>query len=291
MNHELINLEQFQKRFYTEEACAEYLFHAKWPDGYSCPRCKHSHASKIRTRRLPLYECLHCRHQSSLTSGTLLEGSRTELRKWFTAFFLVSRTNQGTSAVELSRTISVTYKTAWLILRKIRHAISNADGQSLLCGTIRVNAAVYGRPHNSSIYQHPQEHSLLVGASLNDHGQPNYVKMKLVSESYVRLRQVQRSGTLAFTKRHVEPETTDIEFVTGRFSPNRFRSLLLTFAQAGKWMNDTFHGLGRKHLQAYLDEYCYRMNLTISNSSIFHQLARLCAATDCVSYTTLTRAS
>ncbi|CAG7624381.1 transposase [Paenibacillus allorhizosphaerae] len=40
MNGELTAIDtSFQEQFGTEEACAQYLFQVKWPDGYSCPRC------------------------------------------------------------------------------------------------------------------------------------------------------------------------------------------------------------------------------------------------------------
>jgi transposase-like protein len=114
-----LTLEEFVQKFNTEQACADYLYEQKWPDGYCCPRCEERQASKITTRRLHLYECLHCGHQASLTVGTVMENSSTDLRKWFTAFYLVSR-QWGISAVELRDRIEVTYKTAWLMLMFIR---------------------------------------------------------------------------------------------------------------------------------------------------------------------------
>ncbi|TVY11929.1 transposase [Paenibacillus cremeus] len=98
-------LKHFQELFGTEEACADYLFHAKWPDGFSCPRCGSHHAYKTATRRLPLFECAHCRHQTSLTAGTIFENSRTALTKWFLALYLVSQLETGISAVALSEAI------------------------------------------------------------------------------------------------------------------------------------------------------------------------------------------
>lgn len=288
---EMNSLEQFERHFDTEKACVEYLFHAKWPQGFYCHRCGHCHAYMTGTRRLPLYECSLCHHQSSLTAGTIMEGSRTDLRKWLLAIFLISRTERGTNAVELAKTIHVTYKTAWLILRKIRYAISSADANMLLTGFVRVNSAVYGQPYNSSIHLHPQEHPLLVGASQDDQGEPTFLKMKLVSKLNMRERRVCPSGTLDFAQKHVATEANPIEFVTKRFSPNRFRRLLDSAAQMNKWINTTFHGLGRKHLQAYLDEFCCRLNLSIHHIPIFRHLTDLCVTTSSVSYFYITRIS
>ncbi|GCL73380.1 hypothetical protein PN4B1_33170 [Paenibacillus naphthalenovorans] len=279
--------EEFCQYFNTEEACADALYQFKWPNGFSCARCGHHLASTIVTRRLPLYECRHCHYQSSLTSGTIMEGSRTHLRKWFMAFFLISQTESGTNAVELSRVIGVTYKTAWLILRKIRHVISEADGRSLLSGIVRVNGSVYGRPHNPSWYHHPQEHPLLIGASMDEQGEPICIKMKLVSEEYRRERLILRSAEQNFIEQHIEPRTKDVQTVTSRWSHKRFQRLLRVSAAASKWINSTFHGLGSKHLQAYLDEFCYRLNLSLQRTPIFHHLTHLCAKSEKVTYSML----
>lgn len=271
-------LEQFHQQFPTEEACIDYFFRMKWPSGFSCPHCGHSRAYITSTRRLPLYECLQCHHQTSLTAGTIMAGSRTSLHKWLTAIFLISRTEQGTNAVALSKIISVTYKTAWLILHKIRHTISTADQGTRLSGIVQVNSAVYGKPYNPYFRNHPQEHYLLAGSSLNIQGEPSYIKLKLVPKIHVKEKLFQRSATLDFTQQHVESQTSSIEFITGRFSSKKFRALLAFTAQAGKSINNTFHGIGQKYLQHYLDEFCYKVNLTLHEVPIFQHLTHLCTA-------------
>ncbi|SDM95998.1 hypothetical protein SAMN04487897_101625 [Paenibacillus sp. yr247] len=207
-----------------------------------------------------------------------MAGSRTSLHKWLTAIFLICRTEQGTNAVTLSKIISVTYKTAWLILHKIRHAISAADQSTLLSGIVQVNSAVYGKPYNPYYRNHPQEHYLLAGSSLNFLGEPAYIKLKLVSKMHIKNKLFQRSTTMDFTQQHIESQTSSIEFNTGRFSPKRFRSLLALAVQAGKSINNTFYGIGQKYLQSYLDEFCFKVNLTLREASIFQHLTHLCTA-------------
>jgi hypothetical protein len=47
--------------------------------------------------------------------------------------------------------------------------------------------------------------------------------------------------------------------------------------------------LGKRHLQAYLNEFCYRLNLKLRNStSVFEELTRLCTSTKPITYTKLT---
>ncbi|MEW9698384.1 transposase [Paenibacillus sp. SI8] len=90
-----MSLAQFRNQFSTEESCISYISQTKWPNGFVCPRCNQRHAYVTVTRRLPLYECSRCRHQTSLLAGTVMEGIRTDLRKWLLALFFVSRTNKG----------------------------------------------------------------------------------------------------------------------------------------------------------------------------------------------------
>lgn len=281
-----MSLEQFLARFNTEEDCIEFLFQSKWPNGYVCPRCGHRHVYITTTRRLPLYECALCRRQTSLIVGTMMEGSRTELRKWLLTLFLVAHSANGINALELSRRIKVTYKTAWLMLHKIRSTMTEADTSILLSGFVRVNAVCYGRPHNPTIWRHPKEQPLLVAAQMNGQDEPTYVKIKIVPESHMREKQILRIGTDEFAKEHLELGTA-VEFVTQRYTPNRLKQLLPLFAEANKWINETFHGLGPRYLQAYLNEFCYRFNLKRQAMQIFEKLTKICMACKTVTYANL----
>jgi transposase-like protein len=167
----------------TDQQCIEFLFEMKWPNGFECPRCYFNEAYTVRSRRLPLYQCLSCGHQTSLTAGTILEGTRTDLKKWLTAIFLISDQTRGISALALSQIINVTYKTAWLMLHKIRHAMSAHDDSLSLTGIIRVNSAFYGKPHNPSTFRHPKETPVLIGASMDEQDQPSSLKIKIVPDS------------------------------------------------------------------------------------------------------------
>ncbi|MEW9669369.1 transposase [Ammoniphilus sp. 3BR4] len=289
MSEHNLTLDEFLSRFPTEEDCANYLFQVKWPHGFVCPRCSHHQAYKTSTRRLPIYECTQCRHQTSLTVGTVMEGSRTALRKWLTALFLVSHDLCGISALKLSKIINVTYKTAWLMLHKIRHAMSDADASILLSGLVHVNDACYGKPYNSTWNKHPQEHPLLVGATLNDREEPVYIKMKLLPAKQLKKRYIHRVGRDEFVKQYVQSGSTKVKFTLGRYISQKAKKLFPHFANANRWINQTFHGLGPRYLQAYFNEFCYRLNRKLQKASIFESLANLCMSSQRITYAALTR--
>jgi hypothetical protein len=42
-----MTLEEFENRFNTEEACRDYLFLLRWPNGFICPKCGNTKAFKM----------------------------------------------------------------------------------------------------------------------------------------------------------------------------------------------------------------------------------------------------
>ena len=133
---------QFQERFQTEDACFKYLRKLRWPDGFSCPKCGHSKAYFMRKRKV--FQCEQCRHQTSLTVNTIFHKTRTPLKKWFWAVYLVGSDKRGCSAVQLSKKIAVSYPTAWLMIHKIRKAMKDRDTPYKLNHFIEMDDAYFG---------------------------------------------------------------------------------------------------------------------------------------------------
>src|SRR5512134_1207818 len=86
-------LAEFRSRFVTEDDCRRYLGECRWPDGYRCPRCAHAEAYELSTREL--FQCRSCRHQVSVTAGTILHRTRVPLHLWFSAAYLVTTHTRG----------------------------------------------------------------------------------------------------------------------------------------------------------------------------------------------------
>lgn len=213
-----------------------------------------------------------------------MEGSRTDLAKWFIAFYLISCPNS-ISALQLSKKIDVTYKTAWLILQKIRHAISVEDAACPLVGSVYVNLAQYS-PRPRSIEETKKGHPLYVGAAMNENHEPIYVKMKLVAEEFLYkgpvFKGIRKMGKKAFIEEHIEPNPAQLDF-RDLFS-FKHKSIYRLFRETRFWMMKTFHGLCGRHLQGYFNEYCYRINASLKRQSVFENLVGLCATSRKITY-------
>jgi transposase-like protein len=123
-------LREFQTKFATEEACQRYLATCRWPDGFVCPRCGNRRAYELVKRRR--WQCTGCRHQVSLTAGTVLHNTKTPLTVWFWAAYLMTTDKRGISALLLQRQLALRrYETAWMILHKFRRAMVNVAREPL----------------------------------------------------------------------------------------------------------------------------------------------------------------
>lgn len=137
----ILSLYDFEAAFPDEEACWRYLVRVRWPGGFACPRCCGSEAGFIRTRKL--FECKRCGYQCSVTAGTLFHRCRLPLRTVFWGVYFVATTKKGVSACELQRKLGLgSYKTAWLLRRKIQHALRHQE--AWLRGLVEVDEVYVG---------------------------------------------------------------------------------------------------------------------------------------------------
>lgn len=280
---EQMSLESFISFFDKEETCMKALFGMRWPEGFQCPRCRHTRAYVISTRKLPLFECQACKTQTSLIAGTVMEGSRTSLRRWFQAIFLHAQP-QSVNAVQLSQIIGVTYKTAWLICHKLRHAMSQAESNELLKGLVRVSEAIYARRMVPHFSWEKQEQPLLIGASEDENGAITRVKIEQQSKETIQSRYTPFAVD-RFIRRHVEPDAATGTIVSRRMGRGLNRSLFHIAQNAEQWLACLFRGIGCKHLQAYLDQYCFTIN---NKKSLLQKLFQSCMVSRTITYSTLT---
>lgn len=295
-----MKLLEFDAQFPTDDACRNHLFSLRYPDGFRCPQCGHDGFYVIRSRHLLQCQAPTCRHQSSLTVGTILEKSRTPLRKWFWAIFLASHDKRGISALALAREIHVTYKTAWAMLHKIRHAMDTREKSYLLGGIVEVDETYVGGPG-----EHPKrgrgthKTPALVALSLRPDGKPGYLRMKVVED-------VKRETIATFLKEPVEQEAILVNdgfrayrvigearaALTMKFdlenNPDHMKWLHRAVSNAKTFLLGTYHGIKGKHLQAYLSEYTYRYNRRHFQGEWFNRLLQASISTSPITVAELT---
>ena len=140
---ESITFEEFRTRFSTEEICRAELFRFRFPNGFVCPKCGCTEYYPVRGRNT--FQCRACRHQTSVTAGTVMHRTHLPLTVWFWAIYLCATDKRGISAVQLSRTLGICYESAWYLLHRIRAAMGKRDEKYELSGIVEMGDGYIGR--------------------------------------------------------------------------------------------------------------------------------------------------
>jgi len=91
----------------------------------------------------PFFRCCRCRHDFTVTAGTLFADTRLALTLWFEAMWHVVEQKSGASALGVQRVLGVSYLTAWRWLHKPRRAMVR-PGRDRLAGTIELDDVFIG---------------------------------------------------------------------------------------------------------------------------------------------------
>lgn len=264
------NLMDWQKRFGTEEVCAEALARQRWPEGFRCPRCGNDHGYFITTRHT--YECTHCHYQASLTAGTLFHSTNLPLTKWFWAIYLSASDKGGISALRLTKQIGVSWLTASRMLRKIRLAMGHRDSVYRLHDLIEIDDAFIGGRRSGGKRGRGAEGKTPILVAIENRGKAaGFIAMQQVSA-------VTRETVAQFVKRHIplsQLVRTDALASLVEVGKTQHHAARVTPPdKAGEWLPwvhiaignlkafllGTYHGVSSKYLQEYLNEFCYRFN-------------------------------
>lgn len=278
------SLIEFQQQYGTETACEQALFQLKWPNGFECPRCKGTKFSVVRNRRLPLYQCSICRHQTNVTTGTILECTKLPLTKWFLAFYFVATNRDGISELALAKYIDVTLKTSWGMLHKIRSAMGEREHIYKLSNSIEMDEAFFGGKQSGKRGRGSENKTqVAVALQLDSNGCPQYLKLQVIPNAKGKTllsfaeENILEGSTIhsdAFRSYHTLASRykVDMKKYDPQSDSEHLKWLYVMISNIKANITGAYHGLNGRYLQRYLDEFCYRFNRRHSAKSVFDHL-------------------
>jgi len=281
-------LVDFIKRFGTERACFKALIAHRWPDGFRCPRCGCQRGYWLKKRRS--YECAACGGQTSATAGTVLHNTRTSIQKWFLAIYLMASTPKAPSATELERQLGVTHKTAWAIRHKITRAMARRDRELMLCGLVEMDESfVGGRERGAKGRQTERKSLVAVAVDHTTNGGCRHAHMQVIPDGSAPSLATAAQRTIAPGSDILTDGWAGYRALSDQGythlawpleTPEDALKLLpwvhIAISNFKRWALDTFHGISPKHLQSYLDEFCYRLNRRWYRSDLFRKILNRC---------------
>lgn len=268
---------EFDRRFNKEQACLDYLFQLRWPDGFDCLSCGHTEAWKS-TRGL--YLCRQCGRQQSVTAGTIFHSTKKPLTAWFKALWWFSTRKSGINAIALQELLGLgSYQTAWNWLQKLRTCTLFPDRESL-SGNVEADEFYLGG----------------VRSGKRGRGADNKAKVAIAVErrgqklGRVRIEVIENCSAdqlIPFVQSNVVPNSrvaTDgwkgyngldnagyvhQKILSGQATNKEsvLPGVHLVISLVKRVILGTFHGrLDEPYLQRYLDEYTFRFNRRTSKS-------------------------
>jgi transposase-like protein len=257
---------ELEDRFSTEEACRDYLGQLRWPDGFVCPRCDARGGWPASRGR---FICSACRHQASVTAGTIFQDTHKPLRLWFRAIWHVTSQKNGASAVSLQQVLGLGgYLTAWTWLHKLRLALVVIAAEENGRGIGRIRMARIPRATKVALHA--------------------FVKDSVEPSSTVHTDGLRAYGGLdAIGYKH------DVSVLLGQGEDAAVRQLPRVHRVASllkRWLLGTHQGaVSLEHLDYYLDEFTFRFNrrTSASRGKLFYRLLQQAVELDPVPYKTI----
>ena len=299
---------EFQDWFATEDSCTAYLERLRWPKEFCCPSCGAIDEPGRATRGRLI--CRSCRHQSSVTAGTIFDKTRTSLRVWFAAAWYITNQKQGVSALGLQRVLGLnSYQTAWAMLHRFRRAMVRPD-RDLLCGTVEVDEIFLALSRRDTTNPRPpgektqnRSHLVAVAVAIEVHEPKGFGRIRLrriaaatigvivpfVQENIAPGSTVRTDGSAIYATLKDSGFKHDPHVILGSKVPAHepLPGVHRIAALIKRWFLGTHQGaVDPRHVDYYLDEFTFRFNRRTSRSRglLFYRLIQQSAAAEPATY-------
>lgn len=278
---------EFVLKFSDDTDCATYLKKVRWPDGFICSSCGVLGDAWIQTRNRLV--CSSCRHQSSITAGTILDRTRTPLTTWFEAAWHVTTAKNGVSAKTLERTLGIRYRVAWTILEKFRVAMVRSERKPL-SGLVEIDESfIGGRKEGGKRGRGSEKCVVAIAVEIKEPKGFGRVRMRyipdasgeslmpFVCDTVSKDAIILTDGWNGYNDLKENGYQRERTVISSSGEPahiimpgvHRVASLLK------RWIMGTHQGsVSSEHLQSYLEEFTFRFNRRTPDSRglVFHRL-------------------
>lgn len=287
MNDEVeeITLAKLAMEYSDSRKARELLESLLWPKGAVCGHCDSKRVFRLKANpkskspvREGVWKCGDCRKQFTVTIGTIFHNTKVPISKWVMATFILCSSKKGISAHQLHRMIGVTYKTAWFMFHRLRHAMKQGPLAETMKGIVEIDDAYMGGTPEPGKGRSGRgtKHKVPVVALVERGGNARIQVVAGVSAN--NLRQVVQETVDASANVHTDqwngykPLFRDfnhdvVKHSIGQFSRKKrngasvhVNSCESLFSLVKRGLVGSFHHVSKEHLPKYLDEFEFRWN-------------------------------
>ena len=285
-----MNIIQIFEKFSTQESCIKHLEKMRWGDTPVCVYCGSTNTNPLNQESRFRHYCNGCRKAFSVTVGTIFHGTHVPLQKWFLLISLMLNAKKGLSSCQASRDIEVSQTSTWSMMHRIRKAMK--DDSSLLSGIVEMDETyVGGKPRKQNKKDDddktpptPRGRATKKTPVVGMVERGGNVKAKATSKFELRFldflkfirKNVDVAETLLVTDEYKAYKNMNSviphysinhskEYAQGDIHTNSIESF---WAILKRGLMGQFHWVSKKHLNLYIDEFCYRYNARNSSGSV-----------------------
>lgn len=273
----------------SETLAVEFMEAQRWGAAPACPRCGSAAVYQMKAvdgqrnadYRWRCRDCAKVKGANAMftvRTGTIFEETRLPMRVWVFAFWKACASKKGISALQLSREMEITHKSALFVLRRIRHGMGMDNQGAKLKGTVEVDETyVGGKPR----------HSLTGKGRARGRDKAPVIAM-VERNGDVRFRMMQRvtaagladamAENIALSSRIITDESPAYKGVGKLFRGGHqtvahgrkeyvrvgtdvhSNTVEGVFSLLKRGVMGTFHSVSKKHLPNYLNEFEFRHN-------------------------------
>lgn len=280
-----MNIVQVYKRFPSQESCIKHMEKVRWNGEPECPYCKSKRQSEMKKELR--YHCNACNTTYSVTVGTIFQKTKIDIQRWFVAISLVLNAKKGISARQMARDLDVNKNTAWFMLMRIRKAM--VEYGDLLEGIIEADETYIGgkdknkhadkKPNGGAKRGRNTDTKTPVFGLLERGGRVKAGKVSDVTKRTLQtaIRSIVKEGSQIMTDewgsynglsekfKHSVVSHGAGEYVKGNAHTNTIEGF---WALLKRGIVGQYHQVSKKHLNKYINEFCFRYNYR-DDSSVF----------------------
>lgn len=296
-----MNLIDFTRKFPTEQACKDHFKECREEKGVYCKKCGCVDHKWKKNRNQ--WECKRCGYRTTLTSGTVMHGTKLPFMYWYIARHLLTSTKKSFSAVELQRQLGHTrYQPIWELLHKLRNVMGQRDNEYQLHGSVELDEGFFTVERDELTKNQPlkagrgsqSKAKVLVmvesePTTSNAHKikrKAGYVKMVVIPSLKGEVittevidnihpdSELITDGSTSYTKFHKHVKSHTSQVIPPKEISNVLPWVHIVISNAKRLLLDIYHNVKPEFLQSYLDEFCYKFNRR--NMDMFDRLSYAC---------------
>jgi hypothetical protein len=284
INQNFKSVRELIKAFPDEQTCITHLEQLRWNGNVISPFDATSKVYKCAGNK---YKCKSTGKYFNVRTATLFDNTKIELQTWFLAIYLITGHKKGISSLQLAKDLNVTQKTAWFMLHRIRACYGlndeNTDGGGKLGGEgvmVEVDETIVGGKvknmtkrkrkaiKEGDAERHGNKTTVMGyverGGSLRMEILPANMMIKDALKKNVDTDSILCTDAASvyaivgkeFTVHGVVDHRAD-EYKNEIFHTNTIEG---AFSLFDRMVIGTYHYVSVKHMQAYINEHCFRYN-------------------------------